>query len=129
MSACPCGSGRPYAACCGRLHAGAEAAPTAEALMRSRYSAYVMGLEPYLLATWHASTRPASLDLAGEAGTKWLGLEIKRRQTLDDCHATVEFVARYRIAGRGHRLHEISNFVREDGHWFYVDGQVNGGIA
>lgn len=129
MSVCPCGSGRAYAACCGRLHAGAEAAPTAEALMRSRYSAYVMGLEPYLLTTWHASTRPASLDLAGEAGTKWLGLEIKRRQTLDDSHAVVEFVARYRIAGRGHRLHEISNFVRENGRWFYVDGQVNGGIA
>jgi len=129
VSACPCGSGQPYAACCGRLHAGAQAALTAEALMRSRYSAYVMGLEPYLLGTWHAATRPPALNLADEAGTKWLGLEIKRRQTIDNSHAVVEFVARYRIAGRGHRLHEISNFVREDGRWFYVDGQVNGGAA
>ncbi|MDP3540145.1 MAG: YchJ family metal-binding protein [Azonexus sp.] len=129
MEACPCASGRPYASCCGRLHSGAENAPTAEALMRSRYSAYVRGLEPYLLATWHASTRPASLNLAEEAGTKWLGLDVKRHQQRDETHAIVEFVARYRIAGRGHRLHETSNFVREDGRWFYVDGEVNGGTG
>jgi SEC-C motif-containing protein len=104
-------------------------APTAEALMRSRYSAYGLGLEPYLLATWHASTRPAALHLADEQGTKWLGLEIKHWQPLDSSHALVEFVARYRIAGRGHRLHEISSFVCEDGRWFYVDGEVNGGVA
>ncbi|MBP5996893.1 MAG: SEC-C domain-containing protein [Azonexus sp.] len=127
MSACHCGSGKPYAACCGRLHAGAENAASAETLMRSRYSAYVLGLEPYLLATWHASTRPAALYLAEEAGTKWLGLEVKRQQAQDASHATVEFVARYRIAGRGHRLHETSRFVREDGRWFYVDGDVGDG--
>lgn len=129
MTLCPCASGQPYAACCARLHGGAEAAATAEALMRSRYSAYVLGLEPYLLATWHPSTRPAALHLADEAGTKWLGLAVKRHQALDETHAIVEFVARYRIAGRGHRLHEISNFVREDGRWFYVDGKVDGGAA
>lgn len=129
MALCPCASGQPYAACCARLHAGAETAATAEVLMRSRYSAYVLGLEPYLLATWHRSTRPAALHLADEAGTKWLGLEIKRCQSIDDCHAIVEFVARYRVGGRGHRLHEISNFVREDGAWFYVDGLINGGAA
>ena len=127
MSACHCGSGKPYAACCGRLHAGAENAASAEALMRSRYSAYVLGLEPYLLATWHASTRPAALHLAEDAGTKWLGLEVKRQQAQDASHATVEFVARYRIAGRGHRLHETSRFVREDGRWFYVDGDASDG--
>lgn len=124
MSACPCGSGKPYAGCCGELHAGAAEAPSAEVLMRSRYSAYVLGLEPYLLATWHASTRPAALGLAEESGTKWLGLEIKGRQLPDASHATVEFVARYRVAGRGHRLHEISNFIRQDGRWFYVDGDL-----
>lgn len=97
--------------------------------MRSRYSAYVLGLEPYLLATWHRSTRPAALNLADETGTKWLGLEVKRHQTVDETHAIVEFIARYRVAGRGHRLHEISNFLREDGCWFYVDGNVNGGAA
>lgn len=92
--------------------------------MRSRYSAYVLRLDDYLQASWHPSTRPLNLDLAEDDGTKWLGLEIKRHQLQDENHATVEFVARYRIDGRGHRLHEISRFVREDGRWFYVDGDI-----
>lgn len=126
MSDCPCGSGKSYAACCGPLHEGAAIAPTAEALMRSRYSAYGFGLGLYLLATWHPSTRPAALHLAEDQGIKWLGLAIKRHQVLDASHASVEFVARYRIAGRGHRLHETSAFVREeDGRWFYVDGVIS----
>ena len=93
--------------------------------MRSRYSAYVLGLEPYLLATWHSSTRPESIGLADEVQSKWLGLEVRRHMVQAEDRATVEFVARYRVAGRGHRLHEVSNFVREDGRWFYVDGAVN----
>lgn len=121
--ACPCGSGGKYAACCGRLHSGAENASTAEALMRSRYSAFVLKLEDYLLATWHASKRPSELDLAAD-DTKWLGLDVRRHEQADETHAVVEFVARYRIAGRGHRLHEISRFVREDGRWYYVDGEL-----
>ena len=121
--ACPCGSGVKYAACCGPLHAGELAAPTAEALMRSRYSAFVLRLNEYLQATWHASTRPADLDLSAD-DTKWLGLEVRKHVQSDVSHATVEFVARYRVAGRGHRLHETSRFVREDGRWFYVDGDV-----
>ena len=96
--------------------------------MRSRYSAYVLKLEDYLLATWHPDTRPAELDLAAD-DSKWLGLEVKKRAAQDASHATVEFVARYRIAGRGYRLHEISRFVREDGRWFYLDGDLKGGIA
>ena len=91
--------------------------------MRSRYSAYVLGLEQYLLATWHVSTRPAVLNLAADAASKWLELEVRRHQVQDASHATVEFVARYRIAGRGHRLHEVSHFVREDGRWYYVAGE------
>ena len=91
--------------------------------MRSRYSAYVLGLEPYLLATWHASTRPAALHLAADADTKWLELEVRRHETQGTSHATVEFVARYRVGGRGHRLHEVSHFVREDGRWYYVAGK------
>ncbi|NJD26038.1 MAG: hypothetical protein FIB06_11605 [Betaproteobacteria bacterium] len=122
--ACPCGSGRTYPDCCGRLHAGAENAPDAESLMRSRYSAYVFGLAPYLLATWHASTRPESLDLSGEAAVKWLGLEIRRSELGDPAHACVEFVARWREGGRGRRLHESSRFVRDAGRWYYVDGEV-----
>jgi SEC-C motif domain protein len=109
--------------CCGRWHAGA-AAPDAERLMRSRYAAYVLRLEDYLLATWAPETRPKSLDLASEPPPKWLGLEIKQcRQTGPDS-GTVEFVARYRIAGRAHRLHETSRFVRRDQRWFYVDGDI-----
>ena len=94
--------------------------------MRSRYSAYVLGLAPYLLATWHASTRPTTLNLADEIGGKWLGLTVKRHQVQDDSHATVEFVARYRMAGRGQRLHETSRFVCEDGRWYYLDGEFAG---
>jgi SEC-C motif-containing protein len=121
----PSGRGldKQYADCCGRLHSGAENAASAAALMCSRYSAYVLGLEPYLLATWHASTRPSSLNLAETMDTKWLGLEVKSHQQQDEAHATVEFIARYRIAGRGHRLHELSHFVREEGRWYYVAGE------
>ena len=120
-ASCPCGSGRTYAECCGPFHDG-EGAPTAEALMRSRYSAYVLQLEPYLLDTWHAGTRPPSLDLDQGETTRWLGLEIRRHQRTGPDSATVEFVARYKIGGRACRLHEISRFVLEDGHWHYVDG-------
>jgi SEC-C motif domain protein len=93
--------------------------------MRSRYSAYVLKLAVYLLATWHPDTRPVELDLSAD-DTKWLGLEVKKQAQQDDSHASVEFVARYRIAGRGHRLHELSRFVREDGRWYYVDGELMG---
>lgn len=112
-----------YADCCGRFHAAGAIAPDAEALMRSRYSAYVLGLSDYLLATWHASTRPASLE-PDPASLKWLGLDVRRRVTVDADHASVEFVARSKLGGRAHRLHEISRFVREDGRWYYVDGDV-----
>ena len=123
---CPCQSGAQYEDCCGRYHAGPLhlQAPTAEALMRSRYSAFTLALTDYLLATWHASTRPARLE-AIEPGLKWLGLEVRRHTVVDDDHASVEFVARSKLAGRAQRLHEISRFVREDGRWFYVDGDAS----
>ena len=92
--------------------------------MRSRYSAYVLGLKGYLLATWHASTRPAALDLGAGPAAKWLGLDVKARTAAGDA-ATVEFVARCRVGGRAQRLHEVSRFVREDGRWFYVDGLID----
>jgi len=117
---CPCG-GADYAACCGRYHNG-EPAPDALTLMRSRYSAYVLKLEPYLLATWYPGTRPASLNLVSE-NTKWLGLEVKKHSPESEQRATVEFVARYKIGGRAARLHEVSRFVREGGRWFYLDGE------
>ncbi len=123
-SFCPCGSNKPYANCCARYIEGGEAAPTAEVLMRSRYTAYTLLREDYLLATWHPSTRPASLNLAKDVPTRWMGLEVKRNEQEDESHAIVEFVARYKVNGRAHRMHEVSRFVREEGRWFYVDGDV-----
>lgn len=121
---CPCGSTKEYSDCCARYLEGGEPAPTAEALMRSRYTAYTQLAEAYLLATWHSSTRPAALGLAEDAATKWIGLEVKRHEQQDADHAIVEFVARYKVNGRAHRLHEVSRFVREAGRWFYVDGDI-----
>ena len=90
--------------------------------MRSRYSAFVLARADYLLATWHASTRPAQLDF--EPGAKWLGLEVRAGAQTGEHSAEVEFVARYRVGGRGVRLHESSRFVREQGRWYYVDGDL-----
>jgi SEC-C motif-containing protein len=123
---CPCGSTKPFADCCAPYVEGNAPAPTAESLMRSRYTAYTLQREDYLLSTWHTSARPVSLDLAADVATKWIGLEVKRYEQQDTDHAIVEFVARYKVNGRAHRLHEVSNFVREDGRWFYVDGVVEG---
>ena len=118
--ACPCGRPRPYADCCGRLHAGDPAAD-AESLMRSRYSAYAKSLEAYLLSTWHATTRPAALDLADGPQPKWLGLEVIASAESSD-EASVEFVALCRIGGRAQRMREKSRFLREQGRWYYLDG-------
>lgn len=114
------GSNERYADCCGRYLAGGEAAPTADALMRSRYTAYALGREDYLLVTWHHSTRPASLELESKPRSKWLGLEVRRHEQPQPDHAVVEFVARYKVGGRAHRLHEISRFVREAGRWLWM---------
>ena len=89
--------------------------------MRSRYSAFVLDLTDYLLATWHVSTRPQDVE-ANPVGLKWLGLEFKAAHSTDADHASVEFVARSKLGGRAQRLHETSRFTREDGRWFYVDG-------
>jgi SEC-C motif-containing protein len=111
-----------YADCCGRFvdHYRDVPAPDAAHLMRSRYSAFALERADYLLTTWHSSTRPASLDF--DAGAKWLGLEVREHKTTGTDTAEVVFVARYRLDGRAVRLHERSRFAREDGRWFYVDG-------
>jgi SEC-C motif-containing protein len=91
--------------------------------MRSRYAAYARLASAYLLATWHPSTRP--VDIGFDAPLpQWIGLDIKARGQTDADHAWVEFVARYKVGGRAYRLHEISRFVREDGSWFYLDGDT-----
>lgn len=119
---CPCNSSLAYGACCGRWHAG-EPAPDARALMRSRYSAFVFGNEPYLLATWHSGTRPASVPF--ERDQKWLGLKIVDARITGVDTAEVEFIARYRVGGgSAARHHERSRFVREGDRWFYVDGDL-----
>jgi len=130
--ACPCGRvdrqkrAVADADCCGRFvaHFSTTPAPDAEHLMRSRYSAFTLERADYLLATWHSSTRPASLDF--DAGAKWLGLEVREHKVTSADTAEVAFVARYRVDGRAVRLHERSRFVREDGRWFYVDGDQRG---
>ncbi len=125
LTPCPCGSPAGYPQCCGPLHSGA-AATSATQLVRARYSAYVLLREDFLLASWHAGTRPASLRLtAQQPSPSWLGLEIRQQRSDDDEHASVEFVARYRLGGgRAQRQHEISRFVREDGQWYYLDGEL-----
>ena len=92
--------------------------------MRSRYSAYVLGLHGYLQDTWHPRTRPALAE-PDPPGLRWLGLEVKGSARIDDDHATVAFVARSKLGGRAIRLVETSRFERLDGRWFYVDGDVN----
>lgn len=95
--------------------------------MRSRYTAYVLGDVSYLMASWHPDTRPDDLDLGDAGATRWLGLEVKRHVAVDAMHATVEFVARSRTGGApAVRMHEVSRFVREGDHWFYVDGEFPG---
>lgn len=114
MKACPCGLPAAYRACCGRYHAG-SAAPTAELLMRSRYSAYALGDPAYLLQTWHPSTRPAGLHLDG---TRWTRLEVLESTGggLLETAGTVAFRAHH----RGGVLEEHSGFVRDAGRWSYL---------
>jgi len=112
---CHCGSGHAFIDCCEPYIRGMKFAPTAEALMRSRFTAYAIKHEQYLLDTWHASTRPESIDL--DPMTKWIRLDI-----LENNNNSVEFVATCRIQGKAHKLYEKSRFVFEDGKWFYLDG-------
>lgn len=121
---CPCSSGRTYAQCCGRLHGG-EPAADAETLMRSRYSAYVLGLADYLAATWHSNFRPPLTELQQLPARQWLGLTIRQATDDGNARATVEFIARFKINGRAYRLHETSRFVREHGRWWYCDGDIH----
>lgn len=122
---CPCGNNLRLSACCGAIISGAHTATSAEALMRSRYTAYALGDADYLLKSWHPDTRPERLERDALIHSRWIGLAVKRHACEDASHATVEFVARYKVGGRAHRLHETSRFVREDGQWLYVDGDLH----
>lgn len=134
--ACPCG-GPSLATCCAPFIAGSALPPTAEALMRSRYTAYTQKNASYLLATWHSTTRPLDPIIDEKEPIRWLGLEVKSALRLrqrkvdlpdDPDSDTVEFVARFKLGGRAHRLHEVSRFLREPDpetgapRWYYLDG-------
>lgn len=118
---CPCLSGLPYGECCAVFHRGAGTAPTAERLMRSRYSAYALGEAEYLVSTWHPSTRPASVEI--DPQTRWYRLDIlaRKRGGMLDTEGTVEFRASYRHGDERGSQHEISRFVRERGSWYYLE--------
>ena len=120
---CPCSSTRLFTDCCGPIVTGAVAAATAEALMRSRYSAFVRQDAEHLLRSWWPASRPAEIAFA--ARQRWLGLEIKSSTggAADDGDGEVEFVARYKINGKAERLHERSQFKKQNGCWFYVTGE------
>ena len=122
---CPCGSGAHYGHCCAVFHEG-KPAPTAETLMRSRYSAYVLGLNEYLQNTWHASTRPNKLILQSDDPIMWTRLEIVRTEKGEpnDKLGIVEFMAHYSVGDKSGYLHETSNFVKEENHWYYFDGEI-----
>lgn len=127
-SKCPCFSGQPYSVCCEPYHLG-KAAPSAETLMRSRYSAYVYQLPQYLCDTWHESTRPSDLTAESLKGTKWLGLSVQAANNIDATHANVSFKAKYKTGKAKTRvLTEKSHFVLESGRWFYVDGEHNNAV-
>lgn len=113
---CPCGSGKTLPECCQPYIDGTLVAPTPEALMRSRYSAYATNDEQYLLDSWHASTRPRKID--ADPSVQWIRLKIV---DADISKNLVEFVATFRLNGKAHKLHEKSHFVLEHGKWFYLD--------
>lgn len=121
---CPCGTPLTYEECCGRIHAGAVTAPTAEALMRSRYSAFATGDVDYLLHSWHPDTRPRTLTL--DPAQEWLRLEILATTGGGLLHTegTVEFRAHYRHTTHTGVLHELSRFTKTGGRWVYVDGDT-----
>lgn len=117
---CPCHSGKAYADCCQPLHSG-QAAPDAERLMRSRYSAYVLKMPDYILATWHPDTRPQHLTVSDLTGIKWIKLQVEAHRQLDDHHAEVAFKATYQTGKQKKaQLTEHSQFERINDCWLYV---------
>lgn len=120
---CPCQSGQSYSECCRPFHQG-KAAPTAEALMRSRYSAYALSDAAYLHRTWSKQTRPTLKSLMQSHKIEWLGLSIERTEQggVEDQEGIVEFIASFSENEQEHELHETSRFMRENGRWVYVDG-------
>jgi SEC-C motif domain protein len=122
---CLCGSGIEYGQCCGQFHSGEKLADTAEALMRSRFTAYAMNNTDYILATWQTQVQQEKLNF-GEENIAWQRLEIidTKKGGLNDTKGIVEFKAFYQNNGEDYLLHEISRFAKSNGRWFYIDGVV-----
>jgi SEC-C motif-containing protein len=119
---CFCGSERDFSQCC-KPYLQGKAAPTAQALMRSRYTAYVKRDGAYLHRTWSVATRPSQSSLNQLPPTQWTGLTVIRTEAGDisDSTGIVEFIAHWQESDRTeHQLHEISQFAREKGRWVYV---------
>ncbi|GGB39442.1 UPF0225 protein [Oceanisphaera marina] len=126
---CHCYSQQPFSQCCQPYLDGVQPPPTPLTLMRSRYSAFVLGLGEYLLHSWHPETKGnLTADELTNLGlnTEWLGLTIVfARGNATDLVGVVEFKARYREKGRVVTLHERSTFERLNERWLYRDGQLN----
>ncbi|MGD9661340.1 MAG: YchJ family protein [Porticoccaceae bacterium] len=122
---CVCGSGKSYANCCLPFHSGSDIPPSPETLMRSRYSAYCLRLNDYLLATWHRETRPEVLSL--DTMPPWTSLRILSASTRDE-RGSVHFQGFYTLADSWGCLEEISEFNRENGRWYYVSGEVKDAV-
>ena len=122
LELCPCESGKTFALCCQPCLKGTREAPTAETLMRSRYTAFTLLDEDYLRHSWHPDTCPSTIHLNEE--TRWLGLKILNTVAGgDDDVGEVEFVARSKINGKASRVHENSRFCRFENRWVYIDGK------
>lgn len=122
---CLCGSAYSYQQCCKLLHTGQAHALTAEALMRSRFTAYAMHNGAYLLNTWEASTRPEDIDFSKDTG-EWTELNIiaTKKGGSKDSKGIVEFKAHFTLDGEPRIMSEISRFIKKQGRWFYLDGKV-----
>ena len=129
MKPCPCGSGRDYDECCGQYIGGKSKAPTAEALMRARYSAYAVGAVDFIVETC-VTAEGGRIDVDAtkkwSEGSKWLGLKILKTEKggAADDKGSVEFVATYEQAGLREEHHEIGGFVKKEGLWLYDDGNI-----
>lgn len=129
MTQCPCGSDRNLDLCCGPIIEG-TAAPTAEALMRSRYTAFALGETGYLVDTLSADLRGDFDPIEAEStarDAKWLGLEVRAVSDggEDDDSGSVEFVARFSLGGQRRVHHELAEFRREEGRWMCVGGEMD----
>ena len=124
---CPCSSGIEYSSCCGRFIESNEIPETPEQLMRSRYTAYVRKDDSYILDTWHTSTRPASLSDENNLPVKWVELKVinSRKPVENQTTGTVEFIARCKINGKAEKMHEVSEFIKEQGRWYYLQGKTD----